>query len=387
MKGLVTVQDITDLTQAQQALEKEKNLLSTVFDAVPHGIFLKDKDRRYVKANRVFLEFFGVREKDILGKTIEDLKWNSPSQRVEVTRRDKQIVETRQPDHQYELIITDPQGRKVVRNSYKVPLTDAQGACLGLLGINEDITERVKAQRRVRTLERMEAIGQVVGGVCHNINNINQIISGNVQLLAGELTEDNSDVFRQIQSAIDRASTLLYQLLNYTQQRLVDDPAVIALNDVIKSFLEKPGVDIPANIRLESGTEEGLWPIVADRNGLSQALLAMIDNACQAMPGGGVVRIETRNQVFSFQNECPEPEMEPGDYVVLTVTDAGHGMAPEVAQKAFEPFFTTGNPAIRSGLGLTRVYGMVKHAGGQILIESDEGRGTTVQIFLPKSKV
>ncbi|MCH7479461.1 MAG: PAS domain-containing protein, partial [SAR324 cluster bacterium] len=378
-------EDITERVQAQQELEKERNLLNTVFDVIPHAIFVKDKDLRYLKVNRVFQEIWGVKEKDILGKTFDAVMVEPSLEKAERKRREKQVVETNQPYHQYELEITDHQGRKFIRNSYRVPLTDAQGACVGVVAISEDITERVQAQRRVQILERMEAIGQVVGGVCHNINNINQIISGNLHLLAKDLSGDNSKIFRRIHSAIDRASILLDQLLNYTQQRLVDDSAVIALNDLIKSFLEKPGVDFPANIRLECEIQEGLWPFVADRDGFPQALQALVENACQAMPEGGVVRIETRNQGFALRDECPDPEMEPGDYVVLTVADAGHGMPPEVAQKAFEPFFTTGDLAIRSGLGLTRVYGMVKHAGGHTLIDSGEGRGTTVQIFLPKS--
>ena len=386
LKGLVTVQDITDLAQAQQALEKEKNLLNTVFDVIPHAIFVKDKNLRYVKVNRKFQEFFQIREEDILGKTNDVLKGLSPSEKLEAERRDKLVLQTNQPHHQYEMVITDIHGRKVVRNSYKVPLTDSQRACVGVVGINEDTTELVQAQRRVRALERMEAIGQVVGGVCHNINNINQIISGNLQLLAKDITEENNDIFRSAHSAIDRASTLLDNLLNYTQHRLVDPFSVIVLNDLIKSFLEKPEVDIPANIRLESETQDGLWPIVADRDGFPQVLRALVENACQAMPDGGVVRIETRNQGFSLQSECPDPEMEPGNFVTLAVSDTGHGMSLEVAQKAFEPFFTTGNLAVRSGLGLSRVFALVKHARGHILIKSDEGQGTTVQILFPKSQ-
>ena len=127
--------------------------------------------------------------------------------------------------------------------------------------------------------------------------------------------------------------------------------------------------------------------LVDDEVGILETLQALVKNACQAMPEGGVVRIVTRNQGFSMQSECPDPGMEPGDYVVLAITDNGQGMAPEVVLKVFEPFFTTGNLATRSGLGLTRVYGMVMRAGAHILIESEEGRGTTVKIFLPNSKV
>jgi len=146
--GAVTInEDITERVQAQQALEKERNLLNTVLDVIPHSLVVKDKDLRYLKVNRVFQEIWQVREEDILGKTIDDMPGLSPSTRVEFKRRDKQVVETNQPHHQYELEVTDSQGQKFIRNSYRVPLADAQGACVGLVGIGEDITERVQAQQ------------------------------------------------------------------------------------------------------------------------------------------------------------------------------------------------------------------------------------------------
>lgn len=259
---------------------------------------------------------------------------------------------------------------------------------VAIVGITLSLLAVVKALRlsteQATVIERMGAITQVVGGFCHNFNNIHQIIAGNLALLTKNLQGRDKEIVSRINRAIERATKLNYQLLYYGNTQQQGSPRQINLKKCLEDFFEQGKAKVPSNIHATLKIEASLWPIFTDWQGLTESLSHLLENAEQAMPEGGTVAIGAANMTLKKGEEKPDLNMENGDYVRLSVSDTGKGMPPDVAEKAFEPFFSTENLATRSGLGLSHVYGFVKQSQGYVRIESRVGQGTNVQIFFPR---
>ncbi|KAA0579397.1 PAS domain-containing sensor histidine kinase [Azospirillum sp. Sh1] len=278
------------------------------------------------------------------------------------------------------------------------PIRDETGTLRGFAKVTRDITERRKAQQALdearealAQAQKMEAVGQLTGGVAHDFNNLLQAISSSLELIEQRLAAGRTDIApfaATARAAVDRAATLTRRLLAFARRQPLKpertdlNMLVVGLWDLLgRSLL---GRSAGEEIRLERRLAEPLWPVHADVNQIESALLNLVINARDAMPDGGSVTVETANAVFAPGDLVNDPGVEPGEYAVLTVRDSGTGMPPDVLARVFEPFFTTKPIGQGTGLGLSQLYGFARQSGGFVRIDSAVGRGTAVHLHLPR---
>ena len=249
------------------------------------------------------------------------------------------------------------------------------------------IEEREQLEGQLRQVQKMEAIGQLAGGIAHDFNNLLMIILGAGELVADSLDSDDPGRghLAEIIGAAERAAGLTHQLLAFSRKEIVQ-PQVVRLDEVVPDLLALLRRTIRESIEIDHEGTPDLWSTMIDRSQLEQVLVNLSVNAGDAMPGGGTLRVTTENRVVDEGGAGTHPGLVAGDYVVLSVCDTGAGMTPEVAARAFEPFYTTKPRGSGTGLGLATVYGIVQQAGGSIFIDSEPGRGTTVSVYLPATE-
>jgi signal transduction histidine kinase/DNA-binding NarL/FixJ family response regulator/CHASE3 domain sensor protein len=250
-----------------------------------------------------------------------------------------------------------------------------------------DVTERVVSELAFRQAQKMETIGQLTGGVAHDFNNLLQIIGANLDLMGRDLEPGSrtSDRLQNALSAVDRGARLTGQLLAFARRQALT-PRVIGLGRLLQDMTDMLRRTLGERIELEAVIGGGLWNTMIDQGQLENALLNLAINARDAMPNGGKLTIELANAYLDEVYARENAEVIPGQYVMIAVSDTGEGMPPEAMARAFEPFFTTKPEGQGTGLGLSQVYGFVKQSGGHVKIYSERGLGTTVKLYLPRSK-
>jgi signal transduction histidine kinase len=255
--------------------------------------------------------------------------------------------------------------------------------------LQAEIAEREKAEAALRQAQKMEAIGQLTGGIAHDFNNILQVILGNlgsIEMRLGRGSVEPGSLLRSVESAIragDRAAVLTAQLLAFARRQPLR-PQPIDANRLLTEMSDLLHRTLGEAVEVETVFGARLWQTVADANQLESAILNLAVNARDAMPDGGKLTIETANAYLDEAYAENDPDVRPGQYVLIAVTDTGAGMAPEVIDKAFDPFFTTKDIGQGTGLGLAQVYGFMKQSGGHAKIYSERGEGTTVKLYLPR---
>ena len=253
--------------------------------------------------------------------------------------------------------------------------------------LKREMAEHAAAQAQVRQLQKMETIGQLTGGVAHDFNNMLAIIVGSLDLAQRRLNgKEDPRLLNSIQSARDgaqRAAVLTARLLAFSRQQPLA-PEIIDANKLVGGMSELLRRMLGEQIRIEAVLAGGLWTTFADLSQLENAILNLSVNARDAMPDGGHLTIETANTELDDRYARMHQEVEAGQYVMISITDTGIGMSPEVLERAFDPFYTTKGPGKGTGLGLSQVYGYVKQSRGHIKIYSEIDRGTTVKIYLPR---
>ncbi len=246
--------------------------------------------------------------------------------------------------------------------------------------------QRLGVEAALRQSQKMEAVGQLTGGLAHDFNNLLTVISGSLEMLALHVAEggfdDTEHFIIAAQGAANRAAALTHRLLAFSRRQTLD-PKPTNPNRLVGDMEDLVRRTIGPHIELEIDAAPDLWPVLADPNQLENALLNLCINARDAMPDGGRLTIETTNIVMEA-NAADERDMAPGNYVRLRVTDTGIGMSPDIIAHAFEPFFTTKPIGVGTGLGLSMIYGFAKQSGGQVRIHSQVGLGTAVSIYLPR---
>jgi PAS domain S-box-containing protein len=291
------------------------------------------------------------------------------------------------------------------------PRFGAGGEFLGMIGVNVDITEGRRAEEAMRDLnatleqqvlerteqlrlqeeelrqaQKMEALGQLTGGVAHDFNNLLQVIIGNLETVQRNLAPEEGRLRRAADNAMSgarRAATLTQRLLAFSRRQPLA-PKPIQINDLVTEMSELLHRSLGETIAVETVLAAGLWRAEADRNQLESALLNLAVNARDAMPDGGKLTIETANTHIDDGYAASQAEVSPGQYVLICVSDTGSGMDKPTIARVFEPFFTTKEPGKGTGLGLSQVYGFVKQSGGHVKVYSELRQGTTVKIYLPR---
>ena len=248
---------------------------------------------------------------------------------------------------------------------------------------------REAAEASLRHAQRIEALGELTGGVAHDFNNILQVMLGNLDALDRQLQDeafDREKMRRGIEVALragERAATLTHQLLAFARRQPLA-PAELDVNRLINELSDLLHRTLGETIELEIVLGARLWFVLADPNELESAIVNLAVNARDAMPAGGKLTIETSNAFLDEAYAAAEREVRHGQYILISVTDMGTGMTPETMEKAFEPFFTTKEIGRGTGLGLSQVYGFIKQSGGHVKIYSEVGKGTTVKLYLPR---
>jgi len=265
---------------------------------------------------------------------------------------------------------------------------DEEGKLIGFAKITRDLTEKRFVDEQLRQSQKMEAVGHLTGGVAHDFNNLLTIITGNMDIAARAL--EKSDGVGRAQRAIgnamkgaERAGALTQRLLAFARRQPLS-PKPLDLDKVVAGMSELLNRSLGELVKLEIVTSPGLWPVEADPNQMENALINLAVNSRDAMPNGGTLTVETANAYLDTAYSAGHAEVPPGNYVVIAVSDTGVGMPKEHLARVFEPFFTTKEIGHGTGLGLSQVYGFVKQSGGHVNVYSEEGRGTTVKMYLPR---
>ena len=253
------------------------------------------------------------------------------------------------------------------------------------LAVVRDVTVAREREERLRQAQKMEAVGQLTGGVAHDFNNLLTVIMGSLEMLDEALPEDHParrNVADALQAA-ERGGALTYQLLAYSRRQALR-PRILDLNQLLADMDRLLRRTIPESVEIETIRGAGLWRCEADPAQLQNAILNLALNARDAMPEGGKLTLETANARLDESYTRRHSDLSPGQYVMLAVTDTGRGMLPHVLAQAFEPFFTTKEVGQGSGLGLSMVYGFAKQSQGHVKLYSEESKGTTVKVYLPR---
>jgi PAS domain S-box-containing protein len=378
--------EVEERARAQAAERASEARYAAVFENTSAGIILLSvrPEGRFVyeAVNPTHERFSGMPAAAYVGLTSYDLFPRALADRL--VGHYRRAVETGAP-YSYEETFPYRVGARVLQAT-AVPIRDADGVITKLLISTHDMTERKRAEETQRQGQKMEAIGQLTGGVAHDFNNLLTAVLGNLELLAQRLSgPQHMALIDSAMRAAERGAKLTQQLLAFARrQRLEPKPA--DLNHLVLGMRDMLVSTIGATIRIETALSPDLWPAMLDVNQTELMLLNLAINARDAMPEGGTLTIAS-GQLSLGPKERGPGELAPGDYVRLSVADSGTGMCEEVRERAFEPFFTTKEVGMGSGLGLSQVYGIARQLGGGVEIESQPGAGTVVRVFLPRADV
>ena len=373
--------------QAEQLVATERRFRA-IFDQTFQFIGLLDVDGTLLEANQTALSFAGIRSEDVIGKPFWETAWWTHSPELQEQLREAIRAAARGEVVRFEATHPGSGGRLHHIDFSLKPVHDATGSVVLLIPEGRDITNRVVAEEQKRKLEqqlvqsqKMEALGQLAGGVAHDFNNLLTVIAGHADMLLSEKSDQPARYdLEQIRQAADRAGSMTRQLLAFSRQSLLE-PKVIDLNAVIARMETMVRSSIGENIELIVRAAPDVRLVKADPDQISRALLNLALNARDAMPEGGTLVIETRN--FNLRDETTAASNRRTEWVLLTMSDTGSGMTAETKARLFEPFYTTKEQGKGTGLGLAVVDGIVKQSGGCIDVSSAPGVGTTFSVYLP----
>jgi PAS domain S-box-containing protein len=385
--------DVTDLKRAEQELLAAKRqsdealaLLDTLQSAAPIGFAFVDLSFRYVRVNDALAAINGIPAGDHIGKTVDEiapglwppigptyaalLEKNAAVVNVELSG------ETRaKPD----------EIRHWLASYYPVRVRDS---VIGIGIASIEVTDQRRIEAQLRQAHKMEAIGNLTGGMAHDFNNLLGVIIGNLDLLIDSRTDDAevNELAGEARDAALRGADLTGRLLAFARRQPLR-PTSIDVNDVLSTAVKLLSRMLGENIEIALDLAPDLWPVVVDAAQLEAGLANLATNSRDAMPAGGSLRFATRNSRLDDEYVAQYPYVMPGDYVLIEVSDTGIGMSPEVMARVFEPFFTTKELGGGTGLGLSMVYGFMKQSGGYINVYSEVDIGTTISLYFPRDDV
>jgi PAS domain S-box-containing protein len=344
---------------------------------------LRDLEGRFTFINPSYVAFAGHEKDEIIGRTIAELRSQEYSDNVAV--QDRTVIESRRAI-QWEMTMSKPNGLRTVL-VIKFPVYDHAGKVVSVGSILADITEQKRAETHLAQSQRIEAVGQLTGGIAHDFNNLLTSILLNADVLATVIEDDNiRPMAEAVRMAAERGADLTRRLLAFGRRQILE-PRPTNVKQLLVGMEPLMQRSLGEHIEIGSKHAADLWPATVDPGQLENAVLNLAVNARDAMPDGGRITIETLNAVLDAREAEINPEIKPGDYVVVAVHDTGCGMPPDVVARAFEPFFTTKDVGKGTGLGLSMVYGFVKQSDGHVRLSSEVGNGTVVRLYLPRSTV
>lgn len=364
-----------ELEASYRLVAERESRLRLVLEQVPAALWTTDGELRYSSMSGAGLRLLGVRGVDIVGRKIT--AGEAPTVLIEAHR--KALEGT--PAH-YDLVF-----RERTLKAYVEPLRDQDGVVCGVVGVALDVSDAVQLELELGRAQKMEALGQLTGGVVHDFNNILTAIKSFSSFVFDELHEGDPkrDDLREVLNASDRAVALVRQLLVFSQRQPVA-PQVVEVGQLVRAMLPMLRRLLGDGIELQFDAHPRRQHVHIDAGRLEQVIVNLVVNARDAMLDGGTVTIDVGRTSLDESISTDERRLVTrGDYVVLSVTDEGTGITDEVRERIFEPFFTTKGPGHGTGLGLTTSYGIVQQAGGSIVVYSEPGLGSTFRVYLPRA--
>jgi two-component system cell cycle sensor histidine kinase/response regulator CckA len=372
--------DVTEERRAAQALRESEEWYRLLYDANPLPMWVYDVDTlRFLSVNDAAVRHYGYSREEFLAMDILAIR---PPEEVSTLMRVAREPVKPEFDHRtWRHMRKDGSVIQVEVVTHEITVEGRPAR----LTLSYDVTERKMIEEQLRQSQKMEAVGQLAGGVAHDFNNLLTVISSYSRFLIAALGEDDprrADA-QQIQHAAGRAAALTRQLLAFSRRQVLQ-PQLLDINEVIGDMHKLLGRVISENIQLITHFEDGAGTVRGDRAQLEQVVMNLVVNACDAMPNGGTLGISTRAMVVDAASVRLGSGLAEGRYVMFAVRDTGVGIDRETQARIFEPFFTTKSTGKGTGLGLSTVYGIVKQSGGHIEVRSTPGRGTTFEVYLPE---
>jgi PAS domain S-box-containing protein len=389
--------DMTERHHEQsRLLQSERVFRHLIESVVDYAIFRLDKDGLVATWNRGAERIYGYSPDEVIGRhfgifyTEEDLAAGVPARTLSTAMSEGRF--------EAEAWRMRKDGTRFWATAVVDPIRNDNKEIVAFATVTRDITERVETQRILRETQeqlalsqRMEAVGQLSGGIAHDFNNLLMIIMGNLERVKHEtqgLGQSAANLQRSIANALrgaQRAAALTQRLLAFSRRQPLN-PTLLDLNKYLPSVVDFLQRALGEMIEIEVIGAPRLWPIEVDIPQLETSLVNVAVNARDAMPNGGKLTVEASNQTLDRDYRRTNPEVAPGQYALICVSDTGHGMTPDVLARVFEPFFTTKEIGQGTGLGLSQVYGFVKQSGGHLKIYSEAGHGTTVKLYFPRAR-
>jgi PAS domain S-box-containing protein len=379
------IRDISVRKAAEQHLAQVEGRYRGLLEAAPDAMVVVNQGGDIVLLNLQAEKQFGYRRDELIGQQVKNIIPQGFAERlIADDLRSAEEAVAQQIGTGIELTARRKDGSEFPIELMLSPLESPEGILV--TAAIRDISVRVSTEEQLRQAQKMEAIGNLTGGMAHDFNNMLGVILGNLDL-ARPLVKDNDEVVELVQEAIEAAlsgAELTRRLLAFARQQPLR-PERIAANELIAGIVRLLRRTLGENIEITLDLADNLWPAVADPAQLEASLTNLATNARDAMPQGGKLTIATANRHLDRDYAAAHVEAIPGEYAAIEVTDTGAGMPPGVVERIFEPFFTTKGPGKGTGLGLSMVFGFIKQSGGHISVYSEPGVGTTFRLYLPRA--
>jgi PAS domain S-box-containing protein len=388
IQGAVMVyHDVTQNRKAEDALRESEQMARAIIDTALDAFIQIDGAGAITEWSPHAEAMFGWARDEVLEKNLASLIFAS-DHREEYQRGYRRFIDDAArggPGHRFEIEAVRNDGALIEIEVAMTSLHRDSGTVTN--AFMRDLTEKKAAEEQLRQAQKMDSIGQLTGGIAHDFNNMLTVITGTIDILAEAVAEQpqNAAIVRLISQAADRGAALTGHLLAFARKQPLQphQTDVNAMLTDLKSLLQPT---LGEHIEIESVLQNDIWPSFVDRGQLSSALVNLAVNARDAMPDGGKLTLETCNVTLDYNFVNRVGGIEPGNYVMIAVSDTGSGIPEAIRDKIFDPFFTTKETGKGTGLGLSMVYGFVKQSGGHITVYSDVGRGTTIRIYLPRAE-
>jgi PAS domain S-box-containing protein len=370
--------------KAEEVRQENESRYQRLVENVSDAIITVNPTGQLVFANRRFREWFGLLDREISDLLLEDYvasEWREP-----VREHRQVILEGQAVSNQLEYQGIRADGTRIWIEAL-FTMVEEGGRIIGTQSALRDVTERKRLEAQYLQAQKLESLGRLAGGVAHDFNNLLTVINGYSDMLIARLKEDSNlaEMASQIQRAGTRAAELTTQLLTFSRKQVVERKP-LDLNMVVEDGRKMLQRVVGEDVKFESRLGSTLGKVMADAGQMHQVLMNLVVNARDSMPEGGKLVIETRNVEVDEELSKKRPELGPGRYVYLGVTDTGTGMSEEIQRQIFEPFFTTKEPGKGTGLGLATVNSIVRQSEGTIWVQSEPGVGTTFHIYLPSTQ-
>lgn len=380
------IRDITEEKETQRRLEVGQQRLSLATESAGVGIWEWDLEKRTLFWDQSALKLYGL---DPESTSSSYDKWENAIHPEDQERVSEELRNAAFDDQELntKFRIKWPDGQVRILRAKAILTKDTSGKSVKLLGVNWDVTDSALLEEQVRQSQKMDAVGQLTGGIAHDFNNLLGIAMGHLELIEERAIDDPriSKLVKPALHALERGAKLTNKLLSFSGQKATG-AVTTQVNDVIQSMQDLISKSLTVSITTKLELEEDLWLTDVDPGDLEDTILNLALNARDAMPDGGSLVIETRNKILDDDYIKLTTTGSTGEFILVSISDSGVGISKKVQSKLYEPFFTTKKPGKGTGLGLSMVFGFVQRSNGHITHYSELGIGTTVHIYLPRSK-